>query len=106
MIIDQSRISHSNKSDIISKEKLTNYETIFDHNATEKELGYITRAKNKKEYLKMINYNLDRCYLDLYNLYVDKEDRVKANEYYSMMSEQGRKEDKEKLDEIMSLIIP
>jgi len=87
------------------KEKPTKYETIFDHNATEKELGYITNAENKEEYLKEIDYNLDECYLDLYRLYDDKDEKI-ADKYYSMMSEKSRKEYEKKIDKLMSLMIP
>jgi len=87
------------------KEKSVKCETIFDHNATKKEIGYITNAESKEEYLKEINYNLDECYLDLYRLYSSK-DKITANKYYSMMSEKGRQKDKEKLDKIMSFMIP
>jgi len=88
------------------KEKSTKYETIFDHNATEKELGYITNVENKKEYLEYINYNLDKCYFDLSNLYRYRCDRETSRRYYSMMSEKGRKEYERKIDKLMSFMIP
>jgi len=86
------------------EEKIVKYETIFDHNATEKEIRNLTEAKNKEEYLKLVNYDLDQCYYDLHWLYANRNthnDNI-ISEKYAKKS----KKVQDKYDKLMSLMIP
>jgi len=106
MIIDQNRISHFNKSDRLSKEKSKNYETIHDHNLTEKEHNLFKNTHSKEKYLKEINYDLDKCYYDLSTLYDYRNDEEKSDKYFSMISEKKQMEHEKDADDIMALMIP
>ena len=105
MIIDQSRISHSNKLSK-AKEKLTNYETIHDHNLTEGELLTFKNTSSKEKYLKEINYDLDKCYYALSFLYYNRDDKITSDKYFSMISEKKRMKHEKDADDIMALMIP
>jgi hypothetical protein len=85
MIIDQSRISHSNKS---KKEQIVKCETIFDHNPTEVELKRLIGRISKEKYLTLNN---DTHYHNIYRLYIMRGDKETAEKYYLMISEEARK---------------
>jgi len=90
MIIDQSRISHSNKS---KKEQIVKCETIFDHNPTDEELPHFTAGVlSKEKYLTLSN---DTHYYNIYRLYIMRGDKETAEKYYLMISEEARKEAEE-----------
>jgi len=80
---------------------INKFETIFDHNITQKELEYLIHTRSKEEYLKGINYNQDKCYYDLYWLYAERKDNVIADKYYNK-SKKAQKEYK-KLKELAGL---
>jgi len=101
MNVIKDKLSNSSKP---KKEKIVKYETIFDHNATDEERRDLTEAKNKEEYLKMVSYDLDQCYYDLYWLYANRN-----NDNDDIISEKYAKKSKklkEEGDKLMSLMIP
>jgi len=79
MNVIKDKLSGSSKP---KKEKIVKYETIFDHNATEEERKDLTKAKNKEEYLKEVNYSQKVCYFNLYSLYYIREDYESADKYF------------------------
>jgi len=90
----------------MTKEKnidITKYETIHDHHLTEGEQNLFKYTKSKEDYLKNINYDLDKCYYDISSLYhhryYDNSSPTYKNiylkktseKYYSMISEKEQK---------------
>jgi len=91
MNVSKGRLSSSSKP---KKERLTKYETIFDHNPTDEELPHFTAGVlSKEEYLK--RFDNDIFYQDICRLYIMRNDKETADKYYLMVSEDVRKEAEE-----------
>jgi len=83
-----------NKSMGFSKKRVTENETIFNHNLTEKELRRLTgRIMDKEDYIN--SFSQDTIYHDIYRLYFMRGDKKTAKKYYLMISEKTRKEAEE-----------
>jgi hypothetical protein len=78
------------------KEKSIEYETIFDHNPTKKELEFIgVRSHTREEYLEKIDNNENQIYDGLFNLYElrfdktkQKKDKETARKYFDKMTDE------------------
>jgi len=79
----------------LSKEKLTKYETIFDHTSNEEELKHIVpeivlAGLSKEEYINALDQ--DTHFLEISELYLYRNDEETAEKYYLMVSEKKRLE--------------
>jgi len=64
------------------RKELIEYDTIFDYDLTEEERLHLTKARNKEEYLKEVNYSRKICCFNLYSLYCIREDYESADKYF------------------------
>ena len=74
----------------LPKEHITKLETIFDHNLTEEELKTAAWGFSKEEYLSEIK-SQENHYLKIYYLYLSRNDRKTAMEYFNKLSERSQK---------------